>query len=176
MKEIINFFIWVVMAHVKIIQALYKTIRYILCKECIFERKILIIAGAAITIYITKLMFLKIQFDLRLFALEIFIIVPGLYFLYFAPFWDEVVEYRKVEKLLDTDMEQLEKEIKEFLPDVDEEIIFSFVESRKKEIINNILPEKNIKSKRQKISTELSKLKKNKFKEAMEEWINENND
>lgn len=171
---ILNFFIWVVMTHVKVIQALYKTIRYVFCRECIIERKILILLGLFFMLLLSKFIFLNVQYEFRLFALEIFVIVPGLYFLYFAPFWDEVVEYREFEKLLDTDMKQLEKEMKEFLPEVDEETIFSFVESRKKEIIKNIKPEEKIKNKREKISKELSTLSQNNFKKVMEEWTNEN--
>ena len=98
-----------------------------------------------------------------LFALEVFVIVPGFYFLYFAPFWDEVVEYRKFEKLLDTDMNQLKTEMKEFLPDVDEEIIFNFIESRKKEIIDDLKIDKEDPAhKNIKVEDELKKLRKNK--------------
>ena len=169
---IIDLVVWAFMAHVKVIQGLYKTIRYVICKECIFERKILIVLGFILMLLLSRYVFLQVQYEFRLFALEVFVIGPGFYFLYIAPFWDEVVSYRKFEELLGDNMEKLEKEMKEFLPDVDEDIIFSFVESRKKEIIDDLKFE-DPKDKNTKVEKEFKKLKKNKFKKVMEDWENE---
>ena len=45
---------------------------------------------------LSRYVFFQVQYEFRLFALEVFVIGPGFYFLYIAPYWDEVVEYSKI--------------------------------------------------------------------------------